>query len=61
MALTLHFVPYASWDVREETLNIFTKFLSAQNIRDAVDIGKSAASAGVQKYVNEIAHEGAGL
>ena len=57
LALALHFAPYARWDEREATLNFFAKFQLTQEIGNAIDACKNAASVKVQSCLNEIAEE----
>jgi len=54
LALALHFVPHARWEVREATLNGFTALLHHKVIRDAVEICGDAASASVRNCVKEV-------
>ncbi|WP_287373987.1 SMEK domain-containing protein [Prosthecochloris sp.] len=57
LALTLHFVTYARWDEREETLNFFAKFQLTQEIGDVIVACKNATSLKVQNCLKEIAEE----
>ena len=57
LALALHFAPYARWEEREATLNFFAKYQLTQEIGDAIDACKNAASVKVQSSLNEIAEE----
>ena len=57
LALALHFAPYARWNEREATLNFFAKFQLTQEIGDAIDTCKNAASVKVQSCLKEIAEE----
>lgn len=57
LALALHFAPYAHWDEREATLNFFAKFQLTQEIGDAIEACKNAASVNVQNCLQEIAEE----
>jgi len=57
LALALHFAPYARWDEREATLNFFAKFQLTQEVGDAIDACKNAASVKVQSCLKEIAEE----
>lgn len=55
LALMLYFVPYARWDEKEYTLNLFVKFQLRQEVGDAIDSCKGAVSAKVQSCLEEIA------
>jgi len=57
LALALHFAPYARWDEREATLNFFAKYQLTQEIGDAIDACKNAASVKVQSCLKEISEE----
>jgi len=57
LALALHFASYARWAEREATLNFFAKFQLTQEIGDAIDACKNAASVKVQSCLKEIAEE----
>ena len=57
LALALHFVPYARWDEREATLNLFAKYQHMQEIGGAIDACKNAVSVKVQSCLKEIAKE----
>jgi len=57
LALALHFVPHARWEVREATLNWFTEARHTGATRDAIDACKVAASVGVQRCLKEITEE----
>ncbi|MCF6282617.1 MAG: ATP-binding protein [Candidatus Polarisedimenticolaceae bacterium] len=57
LALALHFAPYARWDEREATFNFFAKYQHTQEIGDAIDACKNAASEKVQSCLKEISEE----
>ena len=57
LALALHFAPYDRWDEREATLNFFAKFQLTQEVGNAIDACKNAASVKVQSCLKEIAEE----
>jgi len=57
LALAVHFAPYAHWGEREATLNFFAKFQLTQEIGDAIDACKNAASVKVQSCLKEISEE----
>ena len=57
LALALYFAPYARWDEREATLNFFAEFQLTQEIGDAIEACKKAASVKVQSCLKEIAEE----
>ena len=57
LALVLHFAPYARWDEREATIDFFEKFQLTQEVGDAIEACKNAASVKVQSCLKEIAEE----
>jgi hypothetical protein len=57
LALTLHFAPYARWNEMEATLNFFEKFQLTQEVGNAIETCKKAASMKVQSCLQEIAKE----
>jgi hypothetical protein len=57
LALVLHFAPYSRWDEKEATLDFFEKFQLTQEVRDAIEACKKAASGKVQSCLKEIAEE----
>lgn len=57
LALALHFAPHAHWDEREATLNFFERFQLMQEVGDAIDACKNAASVKVQSCLKEISEE----
>ncbi len=57
LALVLHFATYARWDKREAALNFFAKFQLTQEVGDAIEACKNAASMKVQSSLKEIVKE----
>jgi len=60
LALTLHFAPHAHWNERETTLNFFAEYQFTQEVGDAIEACKKAASLKVQSCLKEIAEEWGG-
>ncbi|PSU95696.1 SMEK domain-containing protein [Photobacterium kishitanii] len=54
LAMILHFVPYANWDVRETILNFFVRYQHTPEISDAIEACRNAASIEVQNCLAEI-------
>lgn len=54
LAITLHFLPYSRWDVREVTLSFFAKNQLTQEVKGAIEACKKAASFKVQSCLKEI-------
>lgn len=59
LALALHFAPHADWHEQETTLNFFTKYQFTQEVGDAIEACKKAASLKIKSCLEEIA-EGRG-
>lgn len=57
LALAIHFAPHARWDERETTLNFFTKFKDAEQIRASMSACENAVSLKVRNCLKEIAEE----
>ncbi|HAS6053760.1 SMEK domain-containing protein [Vibrio vulnificus] len=54
LAMALHFVPYAHWDVKESTLNFFSKFQHTLEVLGAIEVCRNAVSTKVQNCLKEI-------
>ncbi|MEQ9694923.1 SMEK domain-containing protein [Shimia sp. SDUM112013] len=57
LAVALYFAPFARWDEREATKNLFSSRAAVQEFHDAISVCRNASSDGVQTCVAEIEEE----